>query len=55
MSGITNYILEHSKKNDKRLKYDFTPSMLEIIEKPAHIDGKVIIYVIFIILISTVF
>jgi len=54
MSAITNYILDNSKKNDKRLKYDFMPSILEIIEKPAHIGGKIIIYGIFVILISTV-
>lgn len=54
MSKMTDYILKHSKKNDKQLKYDFMPSMLEIIEKPAHIGGKVIIYSILSILIGAV-
>jgi multidrug efflux pump subunit AcrA (membrane-fusion protein) len=54
MNKLTNYIIKHSLKNDKQLKYDFMPSMLEIIEKPAHIGGKAIIYAIFSMLIVAV-
>ncbi len=54
MNKMTDYILKHSKKKDKELKYDFMPFMLEIIEKPAHIGGKVIIYSIFTLLIAVV-
>lgn len=41
---LLKYIEKHSKKRDKELVYDFMPSLLEIIERPAHIGGKVIIY-----------
>lgn len=41
---LTEYILKHSKKRDKELKYDFMPSLLEIIERPAHKAGMVIIW-----------
>lgn len=51
---ITEYILKHSKKKDKELKYDFMPSMLEIIERPAHRGGTVIIIGIFSLLIVAV-
>ena len=37
------YVLKHSNKRDNELKYDFMPSMLEIIERPAHKAGAVII------------
>ena len=40
---MTEYILKHSRKKDKELKYDFMPSFLEIIERPAHKAGTVII------------
>ena len=32
---LTEYVLKHSKNKDKELKYDFMPSLLEIIERPA--------------------
>ena len=51
---LTEYALKHSKKHDKELKYDFMPSMLEIIERPAHIAGTVIILGIFSLLIAAV-
>ena len=41
------YVLRHSSKRDKELKYDFMPSMLEIIERPAHKAGTVIILGVF--------
>ena len=44
---LTEYALRHSRKHDKELKYDFMPSMLEIIERPAHKAGTVIILGIF--------
>ena len=51
---LTEYALKHSKKHDKELKYDFMPSMLEIIERPAHIAGTVIIVGIFSLLLAAV-
>lgn len=51
---MTKYILKHSKKKDKELKYDFMPSMLEIIERPAHKAGTVIILGIFSLLIVAI-
>ncbi len=41
--ALSEYIVKTSTVRDKRLKYDFMPSLLEIIEKPSHIAGKVII------------
>ena len=38
------YVLKHSKKRNEELKYDFMPSLLEIIERPAHKAGAVIIW-----------
>lgn len=51
---LTEYILKHSKKRDKELKYDFMPSLLEIIERPAHKAGTVIIVGIFTLLIAAI-
>ena len=51
---LTEYVLKHSKKRDKELKYDFMPSLLEIIERPAHKAGTVIIISIFTLLIFAV-
>ena len=44
---LTEYVLKHSKTRDSQLKYDFMPSLLEIIERPAHKAGTVIIISIF--------
>lgn len=44
---ISQYIERHSDKHNKNLKYDFMPSLLEIIERPSHIAGTVIIWTIF--------
>lgn len=41
---MLEYLHKHSEKRNKNLKYDFMPEILEIIEKPAHSGGKVIIY-----------
>lgn len=46
-NDMLNYIKKYSKKRDENLKYDFMPELLEIIEKPAHIGGKIIIWGIF--------
>ena len=51
---LTEYALKHSKKHDKELKYDFMPSMLEIIERPAHKAGTVIILGVFSLLIAAI-
>lgn len=51
---LTEYILRHGKKRDKELKYDFMPSLLEIIERPAHKAGTFIIIVIFTLLIGAI-
>lgn len=49
-----DYVLRHSSKRDKELKYDFMPSMLEIIERPAHKAGTVIILGVFTLLIAAI-
>lgn len=51
---LTEYVLKHSKKRDKELKYDFMPSILEIIERPAHKAGTVIIVGVFTLLIAAI-
>ena len=51
---MSEYILKHSKKKDKELKYDFMPSLLEIIERPAHKAGTVIILSVFTLLIAAI-
>ena len=51
---MTEYILKHSQKKDKELKYDFMPSLLEIIERPAHKAGTVIILGVFTLLIAAI-
>ena len=51
---LTEYVLKHSKKRDKELKYDFMPSLLEIIERPAHKAGTVIIVGFFTLLAAAV-
>lgn len=51
---LTEYVLKHSKKRDEELKYDFMPSLLEIIERPAHKAGVIIIVGVFTLLIVAV-
>ena len=51
---LTEYVLKHSKRRDKELKYDFMPSLLEIIERPAHKSGTVIIIGVFTLLIGAI-
>ena len=50
----TEYALRHSRKHDRELKYDFMPEMLEIIERPAHKAGTVIILSVFSLLVAAV-
>ena len=51
---MTEYILKHSRKKDRELKYDFMPPLLEIIERPAHKAGTVIILGVFSLLITAI-
>ena len=51
---FTEYVLKHSSNRDSELKYDFMPSLLEIIERPAHKAGMVIITGFFALLVSAV-
>lgn len=51
---LTDYVLKHSKTRDEELKYDFMPALLEIIERPAHKAGTVIIVGIFTLLIAVI-
>lgn len=48
------YIKKYSRSRDKELKYDFMPKILEIIERPAHMAGTVIILGIMTLLIVAV-
>ena len=43
---LSKYILKNGKNKDKNLKYDFMPSLLEIIERPTHVAGKIIVVAI---------
>lgn len=51
---ISQYLLKHNKRKNQDLKYDFMPDILEIIEKPAHKAGKIIIFAVFLTLISAI-
>lgn len=53
-SSLKRYILKNSRTKERNLKYDFMPSLLEIIERPAHVAGKVIIIAITALLIVAV-
>lgn len=54
INPISKYILRYNKKNNNELKYDFMPDILEIIERPAHKAGKIIIFTIFILFITAI-
>ena len=43
ISGVKKYLLKHRDKKDRKLKYDFLPSIIEIVERPANKWGTVII------------
>lgn len=51
---ISEYILKHSSKKNQKLKYDFMPTIFELIERPANNLGKVIIYITFSLLIIAI-
>jgi len=51
---LTQYISKSSVKRNSKLKYDFMPSLLEIIERPSHAAGTVVIITIAVLLISMV-
>ena len=51
---IIEYLEKHREKRNQNLKYDFMPSLLEIIERPAHTAGTVIIWTIFLFLIAVI-
>lgn len=48
---LLEYIEKRRDKKNKNLKYDFMPSLLEIIEKPSHIAGHIIIWSVFLIMV----
>ena len=52
--NISKYLLKHNNRKNQDLKYDFMPDILEIIEKPAHKAGKIIIFAVFLTLISAI-
>ena len=51
---LARYILKHNCKRNNRLKYDFMPSLLEIVERPSHIAGAVIVASIAVILVVAI-
>lgn len=51
---LTEYILKHSRRHNRELKYDFMPALLEIIERPMHKAGTVIILSGFSLLIAAI-
>ena len=49
---LTDYLRKYRQQKDRTLKYDFMPSLLEIVERPAHIAGKwIIIFISFLLVI----
>ncbi len=42
--NAVEYIKKYADSNEKELKYDFMPKILEIIERPANKAGTVIIF-----------
>ncbi|MBP2623295.1 HlyD family efflux transporter periplasmic adaptor subunit [Streptococcus oricebi] len=44
--SMTDYISRYSHQKDEQLKYDFMPSLLEIVERPAHSAGKYLVLLI---------
>jgi HlyD family type I secretion membrane fusion protein len=49
-----DYVLKHSSRKERSLKYDFMPPLLDIIERPAHVAGKVIVITIFLLLAAAI-
>lgn len=52
---VSSYVLKRSSKKERQLKYDFMPSLLEIIERPANAAGRIIIIAIALLLIVATF
>ncbi|MBQ4283495.1 MAG: HlyD family efflux transporter periplasmic adaptor subunit [Lachnospira sp.] len=53
-NNLMEYIQKNSKKKDENLKYDFMPDLQEIIERPAHKAGSIIIWGIFLLLVFVI-
>jgi multidrug efflux pump subunit AcrA (membrane-fusion protein) len=53
-NSLSRYIAKNSKKRNSGLKYDFMPSLLEIIERPSHIAGTIIIVTIALLLAAAI-
>lgn len=51
---LTRYVLKNNEKRNNNLKYDFMPSLLEIIERPSHIAGTVVVVSTVILLITAI-
>ncbi len=51
---MNSYMRKRASSGGKNLKYDFMPSMIEIIEKPANPLGSIILYVIIMLILVTV-
>lgn len=52
---LLEYVDKHSEKRNRNLKYDFMPSLLEIIERPSHAAGRVIIWTVFALFVFAIF
>lgn len=52
--NAVEYIKKYADSNEKELKYDFMPKILEIIERPANKAGTVIIFGIFTLLVTAI-
>ncbi len=51
---MKNYLKKELRKRENNLKYDFLPSIQEIIEKPANRTGLIIMYVIIALIVCTI-
>lgn len=51
---MKKYLAKQMKIRDENLKYDFLPSMMEVIERPANPLGAIIIFIIIIAIVSAV-
>jgi multidrug efflux pump subunit AcrA (membrane-fusion protein) len=53
-NGMRNYLEKYTHMKNQRLKYDFLPALQELIERPAHIGGGIIIFAVFSLILSAV-
>ena len=51
---MKKYLFKHTQIKEKNLKYDFLPPMLEVIERPIHKAGSIIIVSLILFLCSIV-